>query len=407
MSYQILRLADLKVTITRNAIFNESIFPHVNGGKSKTPWNVKEVLDQQPFYQSTDNLPLPPTETNSPTTINDNLLTNIIQQTTDENINSPDESTLEQTDSFNNESITENTCQPILPIDEQQTNRDKRTPRLKVIGPCHPTIITGDIDPLQILPYSRRPTAYLTKSEETPSTYHGALKSDKSEWIKAIGKELSTMDRLHVWDIIDLKKKYKLVGTTWVFKLKRNHLNQVIEHKARLCAQGFTQTPWIYFNNTYALTGHLNSLRALIAHACINKLDFHQIDIKGAFLNAPLNKTVYLSIPQGLFIDCRQYCLRLKKAIYSLKQATLAWYTCLKLWLQSVGFMTCKLDTCVFHRKDPEDLWIYVHVNDFALFGKNLHIFKKEIHDDFDIKDMGPADLLLGVNINQQERKLP
>ncbi|MBW0504462.1 hypothetical protein O181_044177 [Austropuccinia psidii MF-1] len=245
------------------------------------------------------------------------------------------------------------------------------------------------------------------KSEETLSTYHSGLKSDKkSECMKAIGKELLTMDRLDGCDIIDLKKEYKLVGTMWVFKLRRNHLNQVIEHKARLCAQGFTQTPGIDFNNTYALTGRLNSIRALIAHACINKLDFHQIDIKSAFLNAPLNKKVYLSIPQGLSIDCCRYCLRLKKAIYGLKQAPLAWYTRLKLWLQSVGFMTCKLDLCVFHRKDPEHLWIYVQVDYFALFGKNLHIFKKEIHYKFDIKDMGPADLLLGVKINQQEESI-
>ncbi|MBW0557821.1 hypothetical protein O181_097536 [Austropuccinia psidii MF-1] len=272
-------------------------------------------------------------------------------------MSSPDESTLEQTAYFNDQSMTENTCQRMLPIDEQQTNRDNRTPRLKVIGPRHPTIITGEVDPLHILPYLRRPTAYLMKSEETASTYHGALRSEnKSEWIKAIGKELLAMEKLDVWDIIDLKKEYKLVGTMWVFKLKRNHLNPIIERKANLHAQGFTQTPGIDFSNTYAPTGRLNFLRALIAHACIKKLDFHQIDVKSAFLNAPLNKTVYLSIPQGLSIDRRQYCLRLEKAIYGLKQALLAWYTHLKLWLQSVGFMTCKLDPCVFHRKDPEDL---------------------------------------------------
>ncbi|MBW0494582.1 hypothetical protein O181_034297 [Austropuccinia psidii MF-1] len=395
------QLADLKVTVTRNAIFNENIFPYVNGGRSKTPWNVKEVFDQP-----TNDLHLSLSETNSPTTENDNSLTNIMPQT-DDNMNSPNESPPEQTDSFDDESMIENTCQPMPPIDGQQTNRADRTPRLKVIGPRHPTIITSDVDPIHILPYSRRPASYLTKSEETPSTYHGALKSDnKSEWMKAIEKELSTMDKMDVWDIIDLKKEYKLVGTTWVFKLKRNHLNQIIERKACLCAQGFTQTPGIDFNNTYAPTGRLNSLRALIAHAFINKLDFHQVDVKSAFLNAPLTEVVYLSIPQGLNIDRHQFCLRLKKAIYGLKQAPLAWYTRLKFWLQSVRFMTCKLDPCIFHRKDPEDLWIYVHVDDFALFRKNLHIFKKEIHDEFDIKDMGPADLLLGIKINQQEKSI-
>ncbi|MBW0492055.1 hypothetical protein O181_031770 [Austropuccinia psidii MF-1] len=206
------------------------------------------------------------------------------------------------------------------------------------------------------------------------------------------------MDRLEVWNVIDLKKEYKLVGTTWVFKVKKNHLNQVIEQKARLCAQGFRQTLGVYFDKTYAPTGRLNSLKALIAHACLKKLDFHQIDIKSAFLNETLKETVYLNIPQGLAIDRRQYCLRLNKAIYGLKQAPLAWYTRLQKWLQNAGFMTCKLDPCVFHRNNPEELWIYVHVDNIAIFGKNLHIFKKEIDNEFEIKDMGPADLLLGVN---------
>ncbi|MBW0492721.1 hypothetical protein O181_032436 [Austropuccinia psidii MF-1] len=169
---------------------------------------------------------------------------------------------------------------------------------------------------------------------------------------------------------MDLRSDYKLVGTTWVFKLKKDHLHQTVEHKARLCAQGFTQTPGVYFDKTYAPTGQLNSLRALTSHSSANGLDFHQIDVKSALLNASLTETVYLSIPQGLEIDRRKYFLRLKKAIYSLKQAPLAWYNCLKDWLHSVGFNACKLDPCVFHGKHPYALWIYVHVDDMAIFGK-------------------------------------
>ncbi|MBW0519527.1 hypothetical protein O181_059242 [Austropuccinia psidii MF-1] len=211
------------------------------------------------------------------------------------------------------------------------------------------------------------------------------------------------MDRLKVWNVIDLKKEYELVGTTWVFKVKKNHLNQVIEQKACHCAQGFRQTFGVDLDRAYTPTGRLNFLRALITHAFLNILDFHQIDIKSAFLNVPLNGTVYLSIPQGLSIDCRQYCLRLNKVIYGFKQAPLAWYTCLQKWLQNAGFVTCKLDPYVFHRNNLEKVWIYVHVNDIAIFGKNLHIFRKEIKNEFEIKDMGPANLLLGKKISQLE----
>ncbi|MBW0526488.1 hypothetical protein O181_066203 [Austropuccinia psidii MF-1] len=187
------------------------------------------------------------------------------------------------------------------------------------------------------------------------------------------------MRNLNVWEVVDLRKEYKIIGTTWVFKLKRDYQNNVIEHKARLCAEGFTQTPGIDFDKTCTPTGQLNSLRALIAHACANSLDFHQIDVKSAFLNAPLIET----------------------AIYGLKQAPSAWYTCLKTCLLNIGFIVCKLDPCVFYRKTPDQVWIYVHVDDMAIFGRKLQSFKEQIDQEFQIKDLGQADLLLGVKVNQ------
>ncbi|MBW0536559.1 hypothetical protein O181_076274 [Austropuccinia psidii MF-1] len=403
-SYRILRLADLKVVITRNAIFNENIFPRVLGGRSNTPWTVTETSNHQ-LKQATKNV--------VPSAVEPDLFSPIINcsestETTDQILTHtddlPEETAFEEADTAYTQTEAENICNNEHPVNRQQTSNNDRTPKLKVIGPRHPTLITSNVDPLHILPYTRRPRSYFTVSEETPKTYSGALKSDnRSAWVNAIEKELANMDRLKVWNVIDCKKEHRLIGTTWVFKVKKNHLNQVIERKARLCAQGFRQTLGVDFDKTYAPTGRLNSLRALIAHACLNKLDFHQVDIKSAFLNAPLNEAVYLSIPQGLAIDRRQYCLRLNKGIYGLKQAPLAWYTRLQEWLQKAGFTACKLDPCVFYRNSPEKVWIYVHVDDIAIFGNNLHTFKKEIDDEFEIKDMGPANLLLGVKISQLE----
>ncbi|MBW0534867.1 hypothetical protein O181_074582 [Austropuccinia psidii MF-1] len=137
----------------------------------------------------------------------------------------------------------------------------------------------------------------------------------------------------------------------------------------------------------------------LIAHAAVNNLQFHQLDVKSAFINAPLTKEIYLSIPQGLNI-CRQtHCLKLKKAIYGLRQAPLAWYDCLKKWLTSVGFQVCNLDPCVFYRSNELPTWIYLHVDDMGVFGKDVSKFKNEIAKQSDIKDLGEASLMLGINI--------
>ncbi|MBW0535083.1 hypothetical protein O181_074798 [Austropuccinia psidii MF-1] len=272
--------------------------------------------------------------------------------------------------------------------------------RLKVIGPRHPTLITSDLDTSNILPYSRRPKALISFSDNTPRTYKSAINSvDREKWIDSISRELNSMKKLGVWDIVELDPGFKLVGTTWVFKIKKDHLGKITEHKSRLCAQGFTQSAGIDFGQTYSPTRRLNSLRTLIAFAASKNLKFHQVDIKSAFLNAPLAETVYLAIPQGLNIDRRKHCLRLNKAIYGLKQAPLAWYERLRTWLQSVGFSPCILDACVFFRGGDNPLWLYVHVDDIAIFGNEVDSLKRELGQEFEIKDLGQANLLLGIKI--------
>ncbi|MBW0500559.1 hypothetical protein O181_040274 [Austropuccinia psidii MF-1] len=120
-----------------------------------------------------------------------------------------------------------------------------------------------------------------------------AINSDsKDVWLEAIAKELESMDTLKVWDILQLDLSFKLLGTTSVFKIKRDHLCNITEHKARLCTQGFTQTPGIEFEKTYSPTGQLNSLCTLIAFAMRENILFHQIDLKSAFLNAPFAECV-------------------------------------------------------------------------------------------------------------------
>ncbi|MBW0498770.1 hypothetical protein O181_038485 [Austropuccinia psidii MF-1] len=273
--------------------------------------------------------------------------------------------------------------------------------QIKVIGPRHPKLISGDINQENILTYSRRPRTLLTKTADVPNIFRGALKEPLSdEWSKAIEKELGAMVDLNVRDIIDLKAEFRLVGTTWFFWVKTNHLKEVVEYKARLCAQGFSQIPSVDFGKTYAPTRRLNSLRCLISHAVSNDLSFNQVDVKSAFLNAPLTEVVYLSIPQGLDVDKRKYFLCLKRAIYGLKQAPLAWYNSLKDWLTEVGFSVCISDPCVFFQAGGSPIWLYVHVDDIAIFGKDVSTFKGKLKSKLDIKYISVADLMLGIKVS-------
>ncbi|MBW0534202.1 hypothetical protein O181_073917 [Austropuccinia psidii MF-1] len=311
-------------------------------------------------------------------------------------------------DSMQSTLVTESQELPSDMVDEVHAERFSSTKntnhptvtRIKVIGPLHPTMIRSKINGINILPYPRRANTHLTTVNRTPCTYQEALKApDKDLWVATINKELNAMKQLKVWDLVLLQEPYKMIGTTWVFKIKNNPSNGTSEFKARSCAQGFSQTQGIDYGKKYAPTGRLNSLRALIAFAAVHSLKFHQIDVKSAFLNSPLTKEVFLNIQQGLGANKQTSCLKLNKAIYGLKQAPLAWYKCLKDWLISVKFEPCILDPCVFHRSLDPPIWLYLHVDDIGIFGKNVMLFKKGIDTRFKIKDLGEADLMLGVRI--------
>ncbi|MBW0496857.1 hypothetical protein O181_036572 [Austropuccinia psidii MF-1] len=97
--------------------------------------------------------------------------------------------------------------------------------------------------------------------------------------------------------------------------------------------------------------------------------------------------------------DRRKFCLKLRKAIYGLKQAPLAWYERLKAWLLKTGFLACIMDPCVFFFQKPSELWLYIHVDDITIFSSDIEPFKKEISLEFEIKNISMEDLLLGVKI--------
>ncbi|MBW0465591.1 hypothetical protein O181_005306 [Austropuccinia psidii MF-1] len=172
--YRILQLANLKVVITRNAIFNENIFPRVREGRSKTPWTVEEISNQ-------------PTKSSVPSAVELNLFPPAINhsksaETTEKNPTHTDnlleETVFEEVDTPHSQTEAESICINEHLVDQQQKSTNDRTSRLKVIGPRHPTLITSNIDPLHILSYTRRPRSYLTVSEEILKTYNSALKSD-------------------------------------------------------------------------------------------------------------------------------------------------------------------------------------------------------------------------------------
>jgi hypothetical protein len=72
--------------------------------------------------------------------------------------------------------------------------------------------------------------------------------------------------------------------------------------------------------------------------------------------------------------------------------------------LSGIGFTATISDPCVFHRPDAPNrpaTWIFAHVDDLVIISRDPLRFKSEIESEFNIKYLGQAEFLLGMNINR------
>uniref|UniRef100_A0A1X7TFD5 Reverse transcriptase Ty1/copia-type domain-containing protein n=1 Tax=Amphimedon queenslandica TaxID=400682 RepID=A0A1X7TFD5_AMPQE len=54
-------------------------------------------------------------------------------------------------------------------------------------------------------------------------------------------KEFESLEENQVWDLVELPKDRRVVGSKWVFKRKIGENGKVERYKARLVAQGYSQ----------------------------------------------------------------------------------------------------------------------------------------------------------------------
>jgi len=150
---------------------------------------------------------------------------------------------------------------------------------------------------------------------------------DSDAWQHAIIEEHQAIMDVGIWEEVEMKDLpvgRKLVGSRWVFKVKRNSDGSVERFKARIVAKGYAQVEGRDYDETFAPVMRYDALRLIIALALHLGLDMSPADIKSAFLNGDLNKEVWMMPPPSIGLD--EKVLHLLKSLYGLKQAPLAWF---------------------------------------------------------------------------------
>ena len=147
---------------------------------------------------------------------------------------------------------------------------------------------------------------------------------DWPQWSDTMDKEIGQFHTRHTYELTTLPPGRKAIGCRWVFRLKLDEKGQVVKHKARLVAQGFSQVPGIDFYDTFAPVIRMDSLRMILAIAAQRGMTLRQYDVVGAYLNVELEEEVYMRQPPGYDDGSGRVC-KLLKALYGLKQAGRQW----------------------------------------------------------------------------------
>ena len=155
----------------------------------------------------------------------------------------------------------------------------------------------------------------LTSEVDEPKSIKDAMNSENSDqWKGAMQSEYTSIFKNETWELVPPPCGINVVGSLWVFKVKCNAYGFINHFKARLVAQGYSQTHGVDYDEVFSPVARYSAIRSLLALANANDLEIHQMDVKTAFLNGSLDYEVYMTQPEG-FVDSvkNKFCLQIKE----------------------------------------------------------------------------------------------
>jgi hypothetical protein len=134
-----------------------------------------------------------------------------------------------------------------------------------------------------------------------PKTYKQAVQDPiyGNDWKKAIHKELQELIANGTFREVKKPERTNIVTSKWVFAVKYTTDGAIERFKARLVARGFSQVKGIDFQETFALTIRIDSLRILLVIAALEDLEVYQFDVNNAFTKAKLREQIFMKPPAG------------------------------------------------------------------------------------------------------------
>lgn len=239
-----------------------------------------------------------------------------------------------------------------------------------------------------------------------PQTFGEAMGSANSkEWAKAMDEEIQSLNENKTFTPTALPIGKETVGGRWVYAIKTD-VDGRDKYKARFVAKGYSQRMGVDYGETFSPTADMTSVRVVLQKAAQENLLLHQMDVKTAYLHAPIDYEIYINPPEG-YEEKEGIVYKLEKSLYGLKQSGRNWNRVLHNCLTEDGFTQNPADHCVYVKESKEGkLIIITWVDDLIIAASNeerLKEVKEMLAEKFKMKDLGKLKHFLGIDFSQTD----
>jgi hypothetical protein len=170
-------------------------------------------------------------------------------------------------------------------------------------------------------------------------------------------------------------------------------------------AKSFTRREGIDYTEIFSPLSCKNSLRIIMVLVAHYDLELHQMVVKTIFLNGDLLENVYMAQPKGFVVKGKEHMgCHLRKFIYRLKQVSRQWYLKFNETIRSFGFKENEEDNCIYVKfRSGKFIFLIMYVDDILLTSSDVSLLleiKRFLSSNFDMKDLGEASFVLGIEIH-------
>jgi hypothetical protein len=292
--------------------------------------------------------------------------------------------------------------QPLLLVLDPPTNRSKSPRPVRVRGApsCYKDFY---------IPHTFAGMASSVRVPDDPANYAEAIQSpEAAKWKAAIQVEYDSLMKNETWHLVPLPPGRDPVKCKWIYCITTNSDGSVARYKARLVAQGCTQTYGVDYDQNFSLVVKYESIRSVFAIATQQQMYMVQFDIQTAFLHGLIDTIIYMLQPPGFKVSSDNgsllVCLVLK-SLYGFKQSGRIWNHTFHEFFIKFDLEPIDADPSVYISKTEPQLIITLFVDDGLACCSSPAILEELIthmEKHFAIT-RSSADLYVGLHIRQQE----